>query len=161
MPVDRMSDLFCEKNDKQLSFSRYWETWIRDDGVVLVGPIFGGPACAAVLEELSALGVEQVIGYGYSGALDSAIPLLSIMVADSGFCSDGTLKEYTGSDEVFADPEMMERLLDLIQRRGIKPETGKVWTTDAIFREFPSRCACWKEGSRICKHGNVLVVRGG
>jgi len=145
MPVDRMSDLFCEKNGRRFSFFHYWDAWTRDDGVVLVGPIFGGPACAAVVEELSALGVEQVVGYGYSGALEAGIPLLSIMVADSGFCSDGTSKEYTDSDEISADPEMLEQLLGVFRQRGIKPEAGKVWTTDAIFREFPSRCAYWKE----------------
>jgi uridine phosphorylase len=150
MPVGRMSDKFCEKHGKQFSMSHYWSTWVREDGTMLVGPIFGGPMCSAIVEELSALGVKNVIGYGYSGALDPDIPPCSIMVADAGCCSDGTSKEYSTRSEVPADAGMLERLRDAINRRGLPALTGKVWTTDVIYREFPSKVSYWKnKGARF------------
>jgi uridine phosphorylase len=145
LPVGEMEAKFLVKKGKPMLLSHYWRTWIREDGVILAGPIFGGPMCAAVLEELSVLGVRDVIGYGYSGTLDPEIPPASIMVADSSFCSDGTSREYCEESEVYADARLLDYLGSVITKRGIKLESGKVWTTDAIYREIPSRVRYWKE----------------
>jgi uridine phosphorylase len=144
LPLLGMSKKFCEKHGSPFPMSHYWDTWVREDGTILVGPIFGGPLCAAILEELSAIGVKYAIGYGASGTLDSNIPACSIMMADAGLRSDGTSKEYCGRSEVPADAEMLGRLADAIGRRGLPKISGKVWTTDAIYREFPSTITYWK-----------------
>jgi len=144
MPIAEMKDRFLLKNGKQLVLSHYWDTWIRDDGTILAGPIFGGPMCAAVVEELSALGVRDFIGYGYSGCLDPKVSPSCIMVADASFCSDGTTKEYCTDNEVSANPEMLSYLVSLIHSHNIILERGKVWTTDAIYREFPSKVKRWE-----------------
>ena len=150
IPVMGMSDRFCQKGGRALHMSHYWNSWVRDDGTILAGPIFGGPLCSVILEELAALGVKYVIGYGYSGVLDPEIPTCSIMVADAGFCSDGTSKEYSDESEAIADPGMLKSALDLARKCGIEPITGKVWTTDAIYREFPSKVSHWrKRGARF------------
>ncbi len=150
MPVGEMKDRFCQKDALEFPLSRYWDSWVREDGVVLVGPVFGGPMCSVILEELFALGVRSVVGYGYSGCLDSEVAPASIMVAESSFCSDGTSKEYCTDDEVSADAGMLDRLQGLIRKRGIEPVAGKVWTTDALYREFPSKVAHWREkGARF------------
>ena len=150
IPVGGMKDRFCQKDGTQLPLSRYWDSWVREDGAVLVGPIFGGPMCSVVLEELSALGVQYVVGYGYSGSLDSDVAPASIMVAESSFCSDGTSKEYCTDDEVSPDAGMLERLHGIVEKRAIRPVAGKVWTTDALYREFPSKVTYWKgKGARF------------
>ena len=106
--------------------------------------------CATMIEELSVLGIEYFIGYGASGSLDSSIPLGSIMVAESSFCSDGTSREYSAEEVVYPDSEMTLLLKDIIQRHGIEPEVGKVWCTDAIYREYPSKVTYWKRrGARF------------
>jgi len=150
MPIAEMKDRFLLKKGKQLALSQYWDTWIRDDGMILAGPIFGGPMCAVVVEELSALGVRDFIGYGYSGCLDPKVSPGCIMVADASFCSDGTTKEYCTGNEVSANPEMLSYLVSLIHSRSVTLERGKVWTTDAIYREFPSKVKRWKNaGARF------------
>jgi uridine phosphorylase len=150
MPVGEMKHRFLAKRGRRIFLSYYWSTWVREDGAILAGPIFGGPMCAAALEELSALGVEDVIGYGYSGALDPEVRPACIMVADSGFCSDGTSKEYCEKDEILGDAIMLEYLRSIIQKHGIIAEAGKVWTTDAIYRESPSKIRYWRgKGARF------------
>jgi uridine phosphorylase len=149
LPVGNMSVEFGNKGDVQSAFLPYWESWnwrgwIREDGIILAGPIWGGSMCATIIEELSVLGVEHFIGYGASGSLDSSISLGSIMVAESSFCSDGTSREYSGKEETYPDSEMTLLLKDIIQRHGIKPVVGKVWSTDAIYREYPSKVTYWK-----------------
>jgi len=153
MPVRGMNDLFCGETATKhplIQYGHYTGYWSRADGTIFVGPIFGGPLCSMVLEELSVFGVRDVVGYGYSGSLDVNIPPGSIMIAESGLCSDGTSKEYTDDSEVYADAEMFRSLKSLIQSQGIEPEVGKVWTADAIYREFPSKIAHWKsQGARF------------
>ena len=145
LPLEGMVEKFCENNGQPIFLSPYWNSWVRDDGTMLVGPIFGGPLCSVIVEELSVLGVQKFIGYGASGALDPEILPGSIMIAGSSFCSDGTSKEYSKDTEVYADHDMLQLLLEITQTYQESAEVGRVWTTDAIYRELPSKVAYWKQ----------------
>jgi uridine phosphorylase len=124
---------------------------VRDDGTILAGQVYGGPFCSIVMEELAFFGVKRAVGYGFSGTLDSSVAPGSIMIAESGICSDGTSREYTGDKEVYADSETFESLKKTVEKHGFAPQTGKVWTTDAIYREYPSKIKTWKKaGARFC-----------
>jgi purine-nucleoside phosphorylase len=124
---------------------------VRDDGTVLAGQVYGGPFCSIVMEELAFFGVKYAVGYGFSGTLDSSVAPGSIMIAQSGICSDGTSKEYTDEKEIYADKGLFESLKQIVNQHGVEPQTGKVWTTDAIYREYPSKIKTWKKaGARFC-----------
>jgi uridine phosphorylase len=124
---------------------------VRDDGTILVGQVYGGPFCSIIMEELAFFGVKYAVGYGFSGTLDSGVPPGTIMIAESGICSDGTSREYTGDSEVYADPGMLKSLIKIMREHGIEPQFGKVWATDAIYREYPSKIKIWKgAGARFC-----------
>jgi uridine phosphorylase len=125
--------------------TEWYRCWYIDNETVLAGPIWGGPMCSVVLEELSVFGVKYAVGCGYSGTLDANIPLGSMMIADSGLCSDGTTREYTVDDEIHGDEEMLGLLCSTMRSHGVEPQHGKVWTMDAIYRELPSKAAYWKE----------------
>jgi uridine phosphorylase len=141
---------FCGSTGEQVLGNGYLNMWVREDGAVLAGPIFGGPLCAVVMEELAACGVKDFIGYGASGTMDASVPPCSIMVADAGLNSDGTTREYTNKRIIPGDPDMIKRLEDAIRKRGLPVFNGKVWTTDAIYREYPSKVARWKgKGARF------------
>jgi uridine phosphorylase len=117
---------------------------IRDDGTILVGQVYGGPYCSIVLEELSVFGVKYAVGYGFSGTLDRNITPGTIMVAESSFRSDAISKLYTRDSEVYADAEMLESLQGIVRSHGLRPEVGKVWTVDALYRYYPSTAAYWR-----------------
>jgi len=144
MPIRGMRDRFNGKTPSKPIFTHTRNYLIRNDGTILIGPIYGGPLCSIVLEELSVFGVEHAVGYGFCGSLDDNIAPGSMMIAESGFCSDGTSKEYTHNSEVYPDAKMLQSLKNIIQSHGMKPEIEKVWTTDALYREFPSKIACWR-----------------
>jgi uridine phosphorylase len=144
MPIRGMRDRFNGKTTPKQIFTHVRNYWIRNDGTILIGPIYGGPLCSIVLEELSVFGVEYAVGYGFCGSLDDNIAPGSIMVAESSFCSDGASKEYTHNSEVYPDAEMLQSLKKIIQSHGVKPEIGTVWTTDALYREIPSKISYWK-----------------
>jgi purine-nucleoside phosphorylase len=152
MSIRGMKDKFGGKHAAGPIFSHNQELpLVREDGTVLVGRVYGGPFCSIILEELAFFGVEYAVGYGFSGTLDSSVSPGSIMIAESGICSDGTSREYTAEKEVFADAAMMNSLEKIMKKHGVEPAKGKVWTTDAIYREYPSKITLWKKaGARFC-----------
>lgn len=151
MSIAAMADRFKGETGSEPALSHTYEhPLIRDDGTILVGQVYGGPYCSIVLEELAVSGVTCAVGYGFSGTLDRDVAPGSIMVAESSFCSDGTSKQYTRDREVPSDPEMLESLQAIASGRGTELEVGRVWTTDALYREFPSKVGYWKNrGARF------------
>lgn len=107
--------------------------------------LWGGPCVAIVLEELACLGVKNVIGLGAVGSLKKTIRPGDIFIALSGVLSDGTSKEYIGNEtgEVLAN----QRLITLIKDVKVKSRIhrGKVWTTDALYKETPSKIKEWRK----------------
>lgn len=151
MSISGMADRFGGKVALTPVFSHTREhPLIRDDGTILMGQVYGGPFCSIVLEELSVFGVKYAVGYGFSGTLGSNITPGTIMIAESSFCSDAISKLYTRDSEVYADTKMLESLHNIIRSHGVRPEVGKVWTVDALYRYFPSTVAYWKrKGARF------------
>lgn len=146
MPVGFMAWKFGGKRLRRPLVPMAPHLWVRrGERVLLVGPIYGGPVCAAVLEELSSFGVQQAIAYGLSGSLKEGVTPRQIVVANSAFCSDGTSREYTDQEEVGPDLALRDLALQVLRGRGVEPELGRIWTTDALYREFPSKVAYWRE----------------
>lgn len=113
--------------------------------VLMVERVYGGPVCATVIEEMAYLGVQRVIGCGYSGSLRADIMPGDIVVATLGYASDGTTREYTEADEVGPSGRALAAYeeLDAALRDGVR--SACVWTTDAIYREYPSKVAAWAD----------------
>ncbi len=111
--------------------------------VLMVDCVYGGPVCATVIEEMAYLGVKHVIGYGYSGSLREEFIPGSIVLESSGFVSDGTSREYSTPSEVKASEHLITQYnkLEASLREGVLE--GKTWTTDAIYREYPSKIQSW------------------
>lgn len=120
-----------------------FQGFVAERQVLMVDCVYGGPVCATVIEEMAYLGVKYVIGYGYSGSLRQELAPGSVVLASSGVVSDGTSREYSGSSEVKASAVLMTAYnkLDASLRHGVR--SGKAWTTDAIYREYPSKARSW------------------
>jgi len=111
--------------------------------VLMVDCVYGGPVCATVIEEMAYLGVRCVLGYGYSGSLRKEIEPGKIVLASSAFISDGTSREYRNASEVAASPELLAAYEEMKRSFPSAVVAGKAWTTDAIYRERPSKIASW------------------
>lgn len=116
--------------------------YVKDNLIEVTQALWGGPQIAIILEELGYLGVKNVIGVGASGSLKKT-KLGSLFIAESGFCSDGTSKDYTKKEEVYADKELL-RIAKKITKDEEDTIFGRVWTTDAMYREFPSKIELWR-----------------
>jgi len=108
--------------------------------------LYGGPLSATVVEELAHYGIKKVIGYGYAGSLDRTIPIGQIILADAAVVSDGTSREYLPEAKfVYPNSELAHCLRECAQKTGVTIRGAKVWTTDAIYREYPQKVAGWRE----------------
>lgn len=98
----------------------------------------GAPACAVGLEEIIALGAEKVIQFGSCGILDQSAADGKIIIPSSAVRDEGTSYHYfPGSDEMRADSLSNDIVLQYLKKHKIPYAVGKLWTTDAIYRETP------------------------
>lgn len=108
--------------------------------------LYGGPLSATVLEKLAYYGIKIVIGYGYAGSLKRQIPVGQIVLAETAIASDGTSREYLPEVMiVHPDAELVQSFNESAMERGLTVQTGTVWTTDALYREYPEKVERWRE----------------
>jgi uridine phosphorylase len=118
--------------------------------IVAVDCLYGGPHAATVVEELAHFRVKRALGYGFAGSLTRDLPVGSVLLATSGLVSDGASREYVpGQREVYPDPVLLELLRKHLREQGVVACEGTVWTTDAIYREYPEKVGQWRQAGAL------------
>ncbi len=113
---------------------------VRD--VLVAHPGIGAPLGAGILEEIIALGTQQVIACGGCGVLLPEIAAGHPVILSAAVRDEGTSYHYLPpAREVAADPRGVAALEAACQELGIAYRLGKTWTTDAFYRETPARRA--------------------
>lgn len=96
----------------------------------------GAPNAVSQYESLFALGVERILVFGTCGVLRGDIADCAIILPDSAVRDEGTSFHYAPpSDEIEANVQTLSLLRDFFREKGLSTTVGKVWTTDAFFRE--------------------------
>ena len=116
--------------------------------VLAQSPGIGAPAVAMLLEELAACGVRRCIAAGVAGSLQASIAAGDYIVPTQAIRDEGTSHHYLPA-EAPASPsdELLRRLTSAFDRRNKKYMSGKIWTTDAPYRETAEEIARYeKEG---------------
>jgi len=104
--------------------------------LILAGPILGAPHAAMVLEHLSRRGVRSFLSLGWCGSLRPELVWGDIVLPVSAWSEEGTSAHYPLTDgPAEADHELGGRLAQTLNELGYKFQTGRVWSTDAPFRE--------------------------
>ena len=110
--------------------------------LVVCHPGVGGPLAAGFLEELIALGCRYFVVCGGAGAVDGRLTLGHVVVPLTAIRDEGTSYHYLPPGrEVAASPAGVQAIETILQRDHVPYVTGKTWTTDAIYRETPSKIA--------------------
>lgn len=100
----------------------------------------GAPAAAAILEELIACGAKSVFEVGTAGGLQSSSKPGDIVVVTGAIRDEGTSNHYFGPEVgLEASPKLRNLLIQRLNIKGIKHQTGPVWTTDGVYRETKSK----------------------
>jgi len=103
----------------------------------LSGPLIGAPYATMVLETLIAWGVRKFIFLGWCGSISVEAKIGDIIVPTSAIIDEGTSGHYKEDDQRMSFPSeaMVARLRAVLDQKSLKYHHGRVWSTDAIYRE--------------------------
>jgi uridine phosphorylase len=112
----------------------------------------GGPYAVLIAEQLAAAGTRLIIGLTSAGRVSPELPLPCLLAVTSAIRDEGTSYHYLPAGSEVACPTPVASLLEReLRETGWTVRSGKVWTTDAPYRETESQLRGW------AKHG-VLAV---
>ncbi len=104
------------------------------------GPLLGAPFAAMVLETLTAWGARRFLFYGWCGSIDEAILPGEMILPTAAFIDEGTSTHYGYAlGDCVPAASNHERIQSLLTAANLPYRKGPIWTTDAVYRETPSR----------------------
>lgn len=119
--------------------------------VALFMSYVGAAGCVAVLEDIFAMGAEKLVLFGTCGVLNRDIKDCSIIIPNFALRDEGTSFHYThASDEIQVNKKYQEEFIQILEQHNCSYTTGKVWTTDACYRETREKVNKRKESGCIC-----------
>lgn len=118
-----------------MAFHIYLSKYKGKSLALMMAPM-GAAACVGSFEELFAMGVEKAVIFGTCGVLDGGISDCSVIIPTSALRDEGTSYHYApASDEIAVNTAYQDKFISILNERNISYTTGKVWTTDAFYRE--------------------------
>lgn len=110
--------------------------------LIYVFPYACASIAAGTIDRLAALGVKEVLIYGHCFNLD----LSSGLLVSSALRDEGTSFHYMAPTRyVDADNDLFRRCQQYILQNALAYETGRVWTTDAIYRLTSRKIEAYKK----------------
>jgi uridine phosphorylase len=110
----------------------------------IVPRTIGGPYAVLVAEQLAAVGAELIIGLTSAGRVSPELPLPCLVVVTSAIRDEGTSFHYLppGGEVDCPAPQVLDLERELAAT-GWTVRSGKVWTTDAPYRETRQQLDEW------------------
>jgi uridine phosphorylase len=109
------------------------------------------PATIVDIEEMIYLGARFIILTGGVGVLYDKIRRGNVIIPEGSIRDEGSSFHYLPANKK-ADPSdnLIKVLRKSCEEMGVKYHTGKVWTTDAAYRETPTRIRKFKKEGAVC-----------
>jgi uridine phosphorylase len=113
----------------------------------IVPRTIGGPYAVLIAEQLWSAGARLIVGMTSAGRVSPTLPLPSIVVADEAVRDEGTSLHYLEPSPTVLAPaaEILDRLVEELSAVARHVRRGRVWTTDAPYRETPEQLQFWAE----------------
>ncbi len=99
----------------------------------------GGPASVCLMEDLIAKGAKKFLFFGSCGALDENLAAGHLIIPSEAYRDEGTSYHYLPPSDYVEIPTA-PRLKEILDGLGVPNIMGRVWTTDAIYRETADNC---------------------
>src|SRR6202158_5165150 len=114
----------------------------------IIARTIGGPYAVLIAEQLQAAGVKLIVGLTSAGRVSPDLPIPCLVVASSAIRDEGTSYHYLPPDrEVVCGSPLVSLLERELIMTGWAVRSGKVWTTDAPYRETEAQLNKWtREG---------------
>ena len=131
-----------------LDASHQFIAQVADQKILALECLYGGPMTATVIEELAFYRIKEIIGYGYAGSLTNTIHPGELVLAEVALVSDGTGGEYLPRvDLVYPDEALIHLFRKTASEANIALRGVKIWTTDALYREYPDKIVKWRQAT--------------
>ena len=128
-----------------------YKTTYRGQSVALFNSTVGAPACVGRLEEVFAMGAECAVVFGTCGVLDPSIADCSVIVPDAAIRDEGTSYHYAPpAGEIAVNIRYRPAFRELLDTLGCPYTVGKVWTTDAFYRETRAKMERRRAEGCVC-----------
>jgi uridine phosphorylase len=115
----------------------YCSTAIDGKPISVFGTPFGAPQAAVILERLIAMGARRILIFGCCGSLQPDLQIGHLVIPTEAVSEEGTSAHYPLPKG--ASTKASEKIVQLCkvqcQEKNFRFAVGKVWTTDALFRE--------------------------
>jgi nucleoside phosphorylase len=112
----------------------------------LTGPFLGAPQAAMVMEKIIALGAKRICLFGWCGSLQPDLKIGDIVIPLRAVAEEGTSRHYPiGNRKPGTDQELNRILERALEQESLPFRKGKVWTTDAPYRETASKVKTYRE----------------
>jgi len=115
----------------------YLSTELDGKQISVFGTPFGAPQAAVILERLIAMGARKILAFGCCGSLQPDLQIGHLVIPTDALSEEGTSAHYALPKGVrrMASEEIVELCETQCREKNFKVAAGKVWTTDALFRE--------------------------
>ena len=115
----------------------------------MIARTIGGPYAVLIAEQLHAAGAKLIVGLTSAGRVSPDLPLPCLVVATSAIRDEGTSYHYLPPEiEVACKSQVVPFLEQELLATGWAVRSGKVWTTDAPYRETKTQLSKWaREGA--------------
>jgi len=126
---------------------RRWPSWacfhtamnvvdVDEGRVGVIARTIGGPYAVLVAEQLAASGARVILGLTSAGRVSADLPVPSLVVPTTAVRDEGTSYHYVpAAATVAADADLVKALGEELVHIGLPVIAGRVWTTDAPYRE--------------------------
>ena len=129
-------DAMDVKNNRGRIFSTYRLITRDNKKILLAYPSAGGSASVMEVELLIASGIKKIVAFGTCGSISTKIAKNTLLVPVAAKREEGTSYHYLPpSDEVEQSTESIDAIENTFKAYNEDYRKGKIWTTDAIYRE--------------------------
>lgn len=97
----------------------------------------------ALVEELSAFGVREIILWGYCGALSESVAVGDVLLAKGALREEGVSYHYLQGNDDFVYSRWYPEWEDVAREKGIRE--ALVWSCDALYRETANKIARYRQ----------------
>jgi purine-nucleoside phosphorylase len=129
-------------SQRKLYSSCLIQTEAEAGGLTVVGPLMGAPYAVMLLEILLTWGAREFLFLGWCGGIHREIKVGDLLWTTGAYIDEGTSPSYgqEWQGRVAAPGgQLAERAAKVLSRDAMALRRGPVWTTDAVFRETPSK----------------------
>ena len=115
----------------------YCSTAIAGKSISVFGNTFGDTQAEVILQRLIAMGAEKILAFGCCGSLQPDLQVGHLVIPTDALSEEGTSVHYVIPKGVAR--KASEKIVQLCEaqcrEKNFRFAAGKVWTTDALFRE--------------------------